>query len=547
MLFYKSRETFKNLPASRQQKWFVTGYFVALLLLGLFIYKDYGVSWDESIDRVNGMVNAKYMLSKVAPEWTASQPIFADVPEFHSHSEVDHGALFHLPLAFLEIVSGGIDSRTYYFVRHFCIFLSFLAGAWALYNLGRIRFKSWQLGLVASTMLFLSPRIFADAFYNGKDLVFMAFFTLAIYTLVRLLERPTVGKAVLHGLATAAATDMRILGCMLFALTIGMIILDALFGSRDDKARGWGALLKTVAVYCAATFVFTVIGWPYLWEGPVSNFFQAFDNMQRFRWEGYLLYLGEVVPGINLPWHYTPVWITISTPVAYMLAFVVGALSYVYLLLRRGIGALRTVEGRLDLLFSGWFVIPILMVILLHSVIYDGWRHLYFVYPALLLLAVRGIYVVWQTARPSLAMRRVALGLAVLAGLEGVYTLGRMVASHPNEQVYYSFLSASDAERLFERDYWGLSFRKGLEWVLANDSSPTISVDCWPFLILLENNISILKPEDRQRLRIDPKAKDRYYFAGYRTHPEAYPDTMGTEAHTIHVNGIKVLSVFHRW
>jgi len=541
---YRPQEVLRNLSETGRRNWYVGGYFTLLLLVGLFLYKDYGVSWDESIDRTNGLVNAKYMLGYVAPDWVAKQPVLTNVPSFYGHSEIDHGALFHLPLAFYEIFKGGIDSRAYYLLRHFCTFLTFVLGTWAMYNLGRIRFRSWQWGLLASTLLVLSPRIFADAFYNGKDLVFMALFTLAIYTLVRLLERPTLGRAVLHGLATAAATDVRILGCMLFALSIGMFALEALLAPGTKKSR-W-LLLQVVLVYCVATWVFTVAGWPYLWEDSVASFAQAFDNMQRFRWEGTLLYIGDMVLATELPWHYAPVWIAISTPVAYTLAFVVGSLSYVFLLLRRGLAPLRTFEGRLDLLFSGWFVIPIFMVVALHSIIYDGWRHLYFIYPAMLLLAVRGIYAVWQLSQPRPALRRVALAVAVLAGMEGAYTLGRMVTSHPHQQIYFSFLPAHKAEALFERDYWGLSYREGLEWILAHDSAPILHVNNGAFPIVLENNLAILKPEDRARFQITSDPKDLYYFAGYRTHPEPYPDSLGREVHALRVNGIKILSLLHK-
>jgi hypothetical protein len=546
MLTYQSREAVSSIPATtRRHSWYVAGYFAALLLLGLFIYKDYGVSWDESIDRINGLVNAKYILGQVAPDWTARQPIFADVPEFHGHDEIDHGVLFHLPLALLEVFSGGIDSRLYYLIRHFCTFLTFVLGAWALYRLTCIRFKSWRLGLLAATLLVLSPRIFADAFYNGKDLVFLSFFTVAIYTLVRLLQRPTLARAVLHGAATAAATDLRILGCLLFALSIGMLALEALLAATDKPSRL--VLLKTTLAYCAAAVVFTIVGWPYLWSKPFQTFLEAFDKMQRFRWEGAVVYLGEIIPATTLPWHYAPVWIVISTPVAYTLAFCVGSLSYVGQLLRRGLAPLRTFEGRLDLLFSGWFIIPVLMVVVLHSVIYDGWRHLYFIYPAMLLLGVRGIQLLWELSQRHQLMRRVALVLAVGAGLEGLLTLGRMVASHPHEQVYYSFLPGSTAERLFDRDYWGLSYRKGLEWILTQDTGAKIAVSSSTHGILVNNNLAILAPADRARFVNGPARSNYYYLADYRAHPGPYPDSLGAETHVVRVNGVKILSVFHKW
>lgn len=523
---------------------YVRGYFLLVILLGLFLYRDYGVSWDESIDRTNGMVNAKYILATFAPDWTARQAMFASVPEFATHEENDHGALFHLPLAFMEILWPDTDSRTYYFVRHFCIFLTFTLGLWAVYRLARIRFNSWQIGLLASTLLLLSPRFFADAFSNGKDLVFMAFFTFGIYTLVRLLQRPTYARAALHSLATAMATDVRILGCMLFALSLGMFVLEIGFGPADKARRG--QVIKTALFYYVVACLLTVVGWPYLWEAPVDNFIQAFANMKQFRWNGEILYLGEKINSLRLPWHYAPVWIVISTPIAYSVAFLLGFLAFTYTFLRRALATLNTFEGRIDVLLTGWFFLPLLMVIGLHSVIYDGWRHLYFVYPAFLLLAVRGARSLWQASRPRPALRRIAVLAAGLAGAEAIYTVAQMVEAHPNQQVYYSFLSAPQAEQLFEGDYWGLSYRQGLEWILAHDKSAEIAIDA-PSRIVLENNLSILKPSERSRFTISSTAPQGYFLTAYRTHPEPYPTSVGNELHAVRVDGARILSVFYRW
>jgi hypothetical protein len=44
----------------------------------------------------------------------------------------------------------------------------------------------------------------------------------------------------------------------------------------------------------------------------------------------------------------------------------------------------------IDLIILGLFIIPIVTVITLDSELYDGWRQLYFIYTAIILIAVRG-------------------------------------------------------------------------------------------------------------------------------------------------------------
>ena len=154
MLFSRLRDFF---PA-RQQPFYVRAYFILLLLTGLLLYKDYGVSWDEPVDRTNGMVSAKYVAGLIAPDWTAAQAGFTSTPDIHGYLENDHGVLFEMPLALLDQSIGISDTRTYYLMRHFAVFLVFMVGTWAVYNIGRIRFRSWRFGLLLSTLLVLSPR-----------------------------------------------------------------------------------------------------------------------------------------------------------------------------------------------------------------------------------------------------------------------------------------------------------------------------------------------------------------------------------------------------
>ena len=528
----------------RSSTFYVRCYFGLLLLVGLCLYRDYGVSWDEPVDRTNGMVSAKYVAGLIAPEWAANRLGFGATPNIHGYPENDHGVLFEMPLALLDQSIGIEDSRTYYLLRHFAVFMASMLGIWALYNIGRIRFKSWRVGLFLSTLLVLSPRFFAEGFYNGKDIVFVAFFTLGIYTLLRLLQRPTLGRAAVHGLATAAAIDVRILGILLVAMTLGMVVLEVLFGPAETKRRR--AFATAVPVFLVVAVAATILGWPYLWEAPLDNFLLSLEHMKKFRWIGEVLYLGQLVSTLQLPWHYAPVWIIITTPVAYTTAFVLGGLGAIYALLRRPMARLRTFEGRLDILFIGWLSLPILLVIALDSVIYDGWRHLYFVYPGLLLLAVRGALALWQAGQERRWLRPVAVGAAALAGGEMCYTIGQMVLAHPQEQVYFSFLSGADVEQNFERDYWGLSYRQGLEWILAHDPAPQFNVTAQNGG-LIENNLAIMKPEDRARFRVGGAGKEQYFLGAYRTHPGPYPADLGNEVYTVNAYGVKVLSVLSRW
>lgn len=517
----------------------VGGFFVTLVTLGLWLHRDYGVSWDEPNNHLNGLVSVKYLAQLVAPELTKQYPL---IPDMRAFRDADHGVAFELPLAVLGYLFTADDSQAFYYLRHLSIFLIFVLGVWALYKLGTTRFQDWRWGLLAAALLVLSPRFFAEAFYNGKDIVYMAFFTLAMYTLLQLLQRPSLGRAVLHGLVTALAVDVRVQGLLLVPITVAMLGLEARYGPLTELPRR--RLLTLGSVYIVAALGFVIAGWPYLWAMSAGELLASAQRISQYPWPGYVVYFGYVLPAMQLPWHYLVVWIGISTPLPYTLAATVGIVAWVRKMARGGSG-LSTFAGRLDWLLGIWLLIPLLLAIGLRSVVYDGWRHLYFIYPALLLFAVRGAQTLYCAAQRGRWWRRLALAGGFFGVLGTAHTVWRIICDHPHQQVHFSVLPASFAQTHFDLDYWGLSYRQGLEWVLAHDPAPSIGVySPWPSGHLVYANSLILPPRQRARLRFVPHAEADYTLTNYRYRTQAFPDTIGQEVHTIRVNGVRILSVF---
>ena len=532
-----------NTPIRRVPRSVVRLFFGFLLLLGALLFRHYGVSWDEPTDHKNGMVSLRYIAEHVAPGWAANQAALQQVPPLENYFDNDHGVLFELPLALIDVLRPSTDPRPFYLLRHAVVFLMSLGGIWALFKLATLRFRDERLGLLAAGLFVLSPRFFGESFYNGKDLVFVAAFTLASYTLARLLARPTWRRALVHGLATAAAIDIRILAIILVPFTLTLLGIQ-FFSSAEPQQRR--RLRQTVLAYLPALVIFIIIGWPYLWSRPLHNFHAAYRSMSHYQWQGGVLYLGNMVMANNLPWHYGLVWISITTPIAYQLAALLGLALVTVQLLRQPWATLRTLPGQLDLLTAGWLALPILLVIVFHSTIYDGWRHLYFVYPALLLMAVRGMAAVARLGRRGAGWRVLAGTLGLLAGAEAVLTAGRMAWMHPYEHQYFSYLPRKQAELLFERDYWGLSIRQGLEYLVAHQPTGPIYLHT-TYKVPVENNLMWLSPADQARLvMVGDEHPGRYYISSYRSASGDYPASMGEEIYTIKADGVKILSILQR-
>jgi hypothetical protein len=121
-----------------------------------------------------------------------------------------------------------------------------------------------------------------------------------------------------------------------------------------------------------------------------------------------------------------------------------------------------------------------------------------------------------------------------------------MVRNHPHQNVYFNAFAARDAEELhrkYELDYWGLSYRRGFEYILAHGPSGSI-----PVLVANDPgrmNALLLAPEQQARLRYTDNAAEAVYFlSNYRSHPEEYD--FGTDVFSVRVDGLKILTVQKR-
>lgn len=160
-------------------------FFLVLLSVGLSIYRAYGLSWDEFFQRHYWRIVYLYVF-----QGDTTLPLYRD--RFY-------GPVIELFLFVItERLLGLVDPQTIYFTRHFLNFFLFCVGVWFFFRLGESHFRSWRMGLVGSLLLVLSPRLFADAFYNSKDIPFLSLFILSICTLRLYLRRRSSTAALLH-------------------------------------------------------------------------------------------------------------------------------------------------------------------------------------------------------------------------------------------------------------------------------------------------------------------------------------------------------------
>ena len=160
------------------KKLFTSLFFIIFFFIGVVSFRDYGLSWDEPIQREIGKMNARYA--------------FKQEPWLLTYKDKYYGPIFEVFLVGLEDVFHlTANSNSVYFMRHLVNFLLFYLGVIFFYRLTQDRFKNWKISLLGCLFLILSPRIFAHSFYNSKDIPFLAMFIISIYTLIKYLDKFT--------------------------------------------------------------------------------------------------------------------------------------------------------------------------------------------------------------------------------------------------------------------------------------------------------------------------------------------------------------------
>lgn len=495
--------------------------FIALLVifigLGLRLFQDYNISSDEQVERTNGIVSLTYLADKFAITRLQQDPIiksYRHIPPLQEYMDRDYPVGFNLPMAIIERTFGIADERDVFYLRHLLTYGVYLLGVIAVYVIAARRFASWQMGLLAASFLLFSPRFFAEAFYNSKDIVFMSCFAIATASMIAYLIKPSFKTAIGHALACALAMDIRIMAVILPLITMAFLLVRVLHKEVNIKQA-----LKTAALYLGLLLILVLLTWPWLWADPLGHFAQAFANMAKFRWQGQMLFDGRLIVSTQLPWNYLPLWIAITTPILYSALFALGTGFTLCTFIKRSYRLWHGDQEMQDVLFLSLFFAPVLAVIVMHSVLYDGWRQMYFIYPAFLLLACKGFYVIWVKLSVRTFFR---ISLLALIAASFISTGYWMVIAHPFQQVYFNALVKPNWKTRFDLDYWGLANRQALEWILKNDARAFINV--WQgSLSNVSLSLKMLPKAQRDRLGIVERPQDAdYILTNYRLNQTDY-------------------------
>ena len=537
----------------------VIGVFVFIALVGALWFGDYGVSVDEPTELWTAQYNYDLVKNLLLGSNSADRDPDADAYLLDSFALRFYGTALQMPLIVLNdavrLLRGyPLEERAQYLLRHLWTFLLFYGALICFYrSLMRQTGRRW-LSLAGTGMLWLCPRIFAQAFYNIKDIPFLCCMVFLAAATQRMLQSGRKPRWCLLVAALGALTvSVRTIGAIWLVLLVFAMLVSDLSGRRfspgEVGARGFKRAVPYLLVCCA--FPIWLLLMPCSWSAPVAYVQEAVQTFLNYvTWRGDSVFNGRLVAYNEVPRGYFLVWMGLTIPLVYQLLAAVGIVAFV----RRGIRKPAKGAGSMDaatrtvmvMLLAVLVIVPGYQI-LTKPVVYNGWRHVFFLYPMLVAFAVDGL------SRMLDAAGRVRGGLlraAIIAAVSGslLFNAAHIAWAHPYEYATYNVIGMQAAKR-FDRDYWKLSNRQAFQYLLDTEDGE-ISLVCLdgayePFL----TGEQIFTDAQQARLRFAGSLEHAAYAVvncRYLIDTNTLELPGFTEVAAFGVDGVKLVSVQQR-
>lgn len=428
------------------------------LLIGFFVYREYGLSWDEPYFYSYGDALG-YAYSPV--NWFSED---FDLDNSYGVSGDDHKTRGPAYLFLARNFAYGLEALG-----------SESAAAWHLVN-----FLFFQLGIIllyrfatrwmtpaaafAATLLFSTqPLLWGHAFINPKDPPFLTFFLGAVcfgFEMVDALNQNAQNKNLKIFLAAfflGIATSIRVLGPL-----AGVLVF--LYFLSQTRLKEW----RRFVLYGVTSVLVMFATWPYLWENPLANFIGVFRLMSDNPTNLAVLFNGEIYRAGELPRRYLPFMLTTTLTEPIWILFVIGLLAGFWKTFAKRTTRLLADSHFVSLtLVLAWLLILLAYVFLRRPAMYDGFRHFLFILPPVFVFAGLAFEFLSEIIRrsfktPSTALIWLRAGLLIALILPGPINIFKL---HPYEYTYYnSFVGGMDgAFRKYETDYWLTCYKEAVE------------------------------------------------------------------------------------
>ncbi|HEU4520556.1 MAG TPA: glycosyltransferase family 39 protein [Thermoanaerobaculia bacterium] len=409
------------------------------LVVALFTFVDYGISWDEPI-----------------------QALYAErVISYYASGLEDRSYEQLLNLAYYGPVFEVLPAAVYawlpewkYEIRHLFIALFAALGLMGVAQIANRLSDDRRMPAFSVLILILMPAYYGHTFINSKDVPFATLFTWSVWAVLKLFERPDRRNVLLLGTIAGLMFGIRVGGVLLFMIAAAALLAYAL--KREARTRSL-KLLPPLAVSGAVAWLIMIAVWPWAHRDPVGGPLEALRSASSIPMVIEVLFGGRHWPASELPSRFTAEMFAVTTPLPILALVVLGF----GLLVRR---LIRRQAAFADVLLIAWVLIPPILQIVVGASRYDGTRHFLFVFPALAILGAGGALAIARVIDHPLATAGLVVAIASI--------IPAMVRLHPYQ---YTFRHEAVRDR-YETDYWATSYKEAAEWIAEHRCADGTSV-----------------------------------------------------------------------
>lgn len=472
LTFTRHKANLLNSPLSIHKRFFLHALIVLSVLasIGMSQFRSYGISYDEPAMRMHGIATAKYVAEIIAPRFSknlSANPIYSSIQDAANHQDgATHQVFFELGLVFMEYKFGlTYKKKNLYEYRHLATFLFCSLGLVTFFAFLYWRFRSLRLSYLGVFFVAFSPRIFSDMFYNNKDAVFMTTYLVAgVTSVVYIVSRSRV-FFLLSAIAIGLSVSTRVIG----VIPLMLIFISILFYSKDINVL---RRIKKILLHTSFSVIFIVLFHPYYWSDPIQKLIEVFVTTARYPYRSCTLTFGDCLETTSLPWFYLPLWISVTVPVIFLVVFLFGILRSHFEFFSKFKKPLENYTSmKIDFLVLSLVILPLLIAVISKTTLYNGWRHFYFIYPFLSYFGVR-----YFSNSVRTIVKRLQLVLSILVVFTFVSTASWMYTNRPLQNLYFNQLAGEEIATNWELDYFCLSNRQALEWIVSRDPRESISI-----------------------------------------------------------------------
>jgi hypothetical protein len=281
---------------------------------------------------------------------------------------------------------------------------------------------------------------------------------LLAFVFLRIISRSSYSwltNDILKPAGRAAWRYLRSPALLLAAVALGLTAAIRLSAPYTAILVGWYALTKkekkpllAFLPYGAVAMLTAYLTWPYLWRDPIGRFMDSMSVMSD--------YSGQ---SLNVSRFVLPKLISIQLTEPVIILFLAGMVLAIL--------NFKKDKFREPFLLMGfWFLLPAAIAVATQSSLYDNFRQLFFLLPAVFIMVAVALDVLFTK------LNRVWLNLALVLVLAvpGIYAGFQL---HPYEYIYFnSFVGGvKGAFRHYELDYWATSYKEAAEYL--NEIAPT--------------------------------------------------------------------------